>query len=40
VNAELDCARPVPIEQDPRRFEVACWRAFYARGTSSFDAAL
>jgi hypothetical protein len=30
---------PVPIERDPDRFKLACWRAFYADGFSSFTAA-
>jgi len=29
---------PVPIEQDPDRFKLACWRAFFADGFSSFNA--
>jgi hypothetical protein len=29
---------PVPIEEDPDRFKLAAWRAFYADGYSSFTA--
>ena len=29
----------VPIEQDPDRFKLAMWRAFYAEGFGMFDAA-
>jgi len=30
---------PVPIERDPRRFEIACWWAFTEMGLGKFDAA-
>jgi hypothetical protein len=29
---------PVPIEENPDRFKLAAWRAFYADGFSSFNA--
>jgi hypothetical protein len=29
----------IPIERDPRRFEIACWWAFTKMGCSPFDAA-
>ena len=31
--------RPVPIERDPQRFELACWWAFHEMGCGPFDAA-
>src|SRR5205807_10509357 len=30
---------PVAIEQDPQRFEIACWWAFHEMGLGKFDAA-
>jgi hypothetical protein len=30
---------PVPIERDPKRFEIACWWAFTESGLGSFDGA-
>ena len=29
----------VPIEDDPQRFEIACWWAFTEMGLGKFDAA-